>query len=72
MAEDEIRKHTKAAISAATGKQHGWKHKLHDVLLEVMIIIFAVSVSIWLHNWSDGLKEKKEAKFYQLKPEIIK
>lgn len=62
MAEDEIRKHTKAAIKAFQDNGHNWKHKLMDVLLEVLIIVFAVSISIWFHNWSDELHEDKEEK----------
>ena len=28
--------------------------------MEVIIIVFAVSLSIWLHGWAEGLKDKKE------------
>jgi len=66
MAEDEIiKKHTKAVYTTWTDPNKKWFHKLKDILLEVLIIVFAVSVSIWLHNWSEERKDKKEEKeFY--------
>jgi len=30
------------------------------VLIEIFIIVFAVTLSIWFHNWSDSLHEHKE------------
>jgi hypothetical protein len=60
MAEDEIRKHTKAAYHTLMDREKSWRHKLKDVLVEIMIIVFAVTVSIWFHNWSDTLQEHKE------------
>jgi hypothetical protein len=63
MAEDElIKKHTKAAYDAWKDPHAGWRHKVKEVLLEVMIIVFAVSLSIWLHSWSESLKDRKEEK----------
>jgi hypothetical protein len=63
MAEDEfIKKHTKAAYSAWKDPNAGWRHKAKEILLEVMIIVFAVSLSIWLHSWSERLKDRKEEK----------
>jgi hypothetical protein len=64
MAENEIAKHTKAAYNAITNHNRGWKHKVKDVLLEVCIIVFAVTVSIWFHNWSDEVHDRKEAREY--------
>jgi len=62
MAEDEIRKHAKAAYKAWNNPHTSWKHKLKEVLLEIAIIVFAVSISIWLHNWSEHSKDRKEEK----------
>lgn len=63
MAEDEIiKKHTKAVYAAWVNPDKKWFHKLKDILQEVLIIVFAVSVSIWLHNWSEGRKDKKAEK----------
>ncbi len=58
MAEDEIRKHGKAVFKALTSREKNWRHKLIDILVEIIIIVFAVSISIWFHNWSDELKDR--------------
>lgn len=63
MAEDEIiKKHVKAAHDAWVDKEKDWKHKLKDILLEIGIIVFAVTISIWLHNWSEDVKDEHAAK----------
>ena len=62
MAEDEIIKHTKAAFNALKNPETGWKHKLQEILTEIFIIVFAITISIWLHNWSDKLHDSKEEK----------
>jgi hypothetical protein len=60
MAEQEVIKHLEAAIGVARDKKKGWKHKLREITLEIGIIVFAVSLSIWLHNWAEGLKDREE------------
>jgi hypothetical protein len=62
MAEDEIIKHSKALYDTLGSKDKTWKHKLKEILVEILIIIFAVSVSIWFHNWSESLKDRKQEK----------
>ncbi len=61
MAEQEIVKHTKEIYNTLS-KPGGWKHKLVDILFEILIIVFAVSISIWLHNWSEERKDRREEK----------
>jgi len=62
MAEDEIIKHTKKAYKIAHSTENSWQHKLKEIAVEIAIIIFAVSASIWLHNWSEGIHDRKEEK----------
>jgi hypothetical protein len=64
MAEDEIIKHVKSAYETFTDKGKNWKHKLKEILLEILIIVFAVSISIWFHNWSESLKDGKAEKTF--------
>lgn len=64
MAEDEIRKHTKAAYNTLLNKEKTWQHKLKDILVEIVIIVFAVSVSIWFHNLSEKWQEQSEEKTF--------
>src|ERR1700712_5728576 len=74
MAEDEIiKKHTKAVYTTMTDRNKKWLHKLKDILLEVLIIVFAVSVSIWFHSWAEDRKDAKEEKeFYSGLKEDLK
>jgi hypothetical protein len=60
MAENEIVKHAEAAYKAVKNPETSWLHKLKEVLIEIFIIVFAVSLSIWFHNWSDSLHERRE------------
>ena len=62
MAELEILKHAKKSytILKSTGKD--WKHKLREIIIEILIIVFAVTISIWFHNWSEKRIEDKEEK----------
>ncbi|MFI5161343.1 MAG: DUF6090 family protein [Sphingobacteriales bacterium] len=62
MAEDEIRKHAKAAYDTLVDKEKDWRHKFKDILLEIGIIVFAVTISIWLHNWSEAIKDQHAEK----------
>ncbi len=61
MAEQEMIKHTKAAYRALNNPLTSWKHKVKEVGLEIIIIVFAVSLSIWLHSWSEKRHEHNEA-----------
>ena len=60
MSENEIVKHVEAAYKVAKDPEKHWLHKLKEILIEIFIIVFAVSLSIWFHNWSDSLHEHKE------------
>jgi len=64
MAEEEIAKHTKAIYKSLKNKEETWAHRLKEIAIEVLIIVFAVSISIWFHNWSDSLHEKKDEKAF--------
>ncbi len=60
MAEQEVIKHVKAAVAISKDKTKRWQTKVADILLEICIIVFAVTLSIWLHNWSDSMKDREE------------
>ena len=60
MAELEVAKHAKQAIHiAADSKQPFW-HKLRELLFEIGIIVFAVSISIWLHGVGEHHHEQQQ------------
>jgi hypothetical protein len=60
MAEQEVIKHTQKVLRTVRSKRKGWKHKLQEILLEIVIIVFAVSLSIYLHNWSEKRHDHHE------------
>ena len=62
MSENEIVKHVEAAYKAAKDPEKNWLHKLKEILIEIFIIVFAVTLSIWFHNWSDSLHQRREEK----------
>lgn len=66
MAVQEIAKHTKKAIEAAGDKEHGWNHKLREIALEVFIIVFAVTLSFWLHGLGEHQHEQQQVKSFLL------
>lgn len=52
---DLIKKHGKKALgmSETSHEPHGWRARVGEVLLEIGIIVFAISLSLWLHNWQE-------------------
>jgi len=66
MAEQEIINHTKEALKVLENKELSLWEKAKDFILEVFIIVFAISLSIWFHNLSENNKEKQLAKTFLL------
>ncbi len=64
MAEQEVIKHTKKVFEIIRNKNTSFWHKLKDFVLEILIIVFAISISIWFHNWSEHKNEQKIAKTF--------
>lgn len=66
MAEQEVIKHTKKVYKIWNSKQHSFWHKLKEFVIEILIIVFAVSLSIWFHSWSEHRHEQKQVKTFLL------
>jgi hypothetical protein len=65
MAEQEVIKHTKKLFSMwKSGK--GFWHKFGEFFLELVIIVFAVSLSIYLHDNSEKKHQQHETKEFLL------
>ncbi len=60
MADHEVAKHTKKVYKIWGNKAHSLWHKLKEFFIEILIIVFAVSVSIWFHNMSEKRHDKAE------------
>jgi hypothetical protein len=66
MADQEIIKHTKKVITLWGDAEATFWHKLKDFAVEILIIVFAVTISIWLHNWSEHANEQKVTRTFLL------
>jgi hypothetical protein len=62
MAEDEIAKHSRKIYKTWFSKELTIWHKITEFLIEITIIVFAVSISIWFHNMSEHKKQQEEVK----------
>ena len=62
--QDEITKHTKKIYSTVKNSEHSLGEKLKEIIIEVSIIVFAVSLSIWLHSWSEHRHQQSEVKSF--------
>lgn len=59
MSEEKIIQHTKKAVKTLSDKNKKIAEKIKDFLLEIFIIVIAVSITLWFHNWNDHLNERK-------------
>jgi hypothetical protein len=57
MAEQEIIKHTKKVFKVATDPKKHWKEKLGEIVLEIFIIVFAITLSLYLHERAEKREE---------------
>jgi hypothetical protein len=64
MAEQEIIKHTKNLFNISARKDDSFLNKVKDFVLEILIIVFAITLSIWLHNWSEHRSEQRQVKIF--------
>jgi hypothetical protein len=66
MAEQEVIKHTKKIYRIWGSKEHTLWHKIKEFVVEVFIIVFAVSLSIWFHNRSEHAHQQEEVERFLL------
>lgn len=62
MASEEIVGHMQKAVLALSNKEHSWKKKVKEFLSEILIIIIAVSLTLWFHNMNDRRHEHRQEK----------
>src|SRR5215813_2146043 len=65
MAEQEVIKHTEKIFGLWTSGKSIW-HKVGEFIQEIIIIIFAVSVSIYFHDRSELKHQRHETKEFLL------
>jgi hypothetical protein len=64
--QDEIIKHAKKAYKSMKDPSKSVGHRVLEIVIEICIIVFAVSLSIWLHGRSEHAKEQAEVKEFLL------
>jgi len=62
--ENEIKDHTVKAYKAFKNPKLPFWHKVKEIGIEVGIIIFAVTLSIWFHDMSEHSHEQKDVKSF--------
>jgi hypothetical protein len=60
--QEEVIKHTRKIKNEIDNKKHSLKDKLKEIAMEITIIVFAVSLSIYLHDFSEKRHQNQEAK----------
>src|ERR1700741_172742 len=65
MAEQEVIKHTKKVFGLWATNNPIW-HKIGEFLLEIVIIVFAITVSIYFHDRSELRHQRHETKEFLL------
>jgi hypothetical protein len=64
MAEQEVAQHSKNIIDLVTSRQHTLAHRLREIAIEIATIVFAVSMSIWLHGLSEHYHQQQEVRSF--------
>jgi hypothetical protein len=72
--QDEVTKHTKKIYNSVKNTEHTFGEKAKEVIIEIFIIVFAVTLSIWLHSWSEHRHQQDEVKAFliNLKKDLAK
>lgn len=60
--QEELTKHGLKIYKTMADRKHTLGEKFREILIEIFIIVFAVSLSIYLHSWSEHRHEQKEVK----------
>ena len=60
--QDELTKHGLKLYKTMADRKHSFGEKFKEILIEVFIIVFAVTLSIYVHEWSEHRHEQKEVK----------
>ncbi len=66
MSEHEISKHTKAIYKEWKNPHHSWKYKLSEILTEIFIIVFAITLSLIVERWREHVHEQTIEKQFLL------
>jgi hypothetical protein len=62
--EQEIIKHSRKIFSISKKSDQSFISKVKEIVIEIFIIVFAVTFSIWLHGVTEHKKEQKEVRIF--------
>ena len=58
--QEEITKHSNKIYKAVKKPEHTLGEKIKEIIIEICIIVFAVTLSISLHGWSEHRHQQEE------------
>jgi hypothetical protein len=58
--QEEVTKHTKKIYGTMKNTEHTLGEKTKEIIIEIFIIVFAVTLSIGLHSWSEHRHQQEE------------
>ncbi|MBF4519527.1 hypothetical protein IRZ71_24575 [Flavobacterium sp. ANB] len=58
--QEEVQKHTQKIYRTAKNTEHTLGEKVKEIIIEIFIIVFAVTLSIGLHSWSEHRYQQEE------------
>jgi hypothetical protein len=72
--EQEIIKHSRKIFSITKKSNQSFINKAKEIVIEIFIIVFAVTFSIWLHGVTEHNKEQKEVRTFltNIRKDLIK
>jgi hypothetical protein len=72
--EQEILKHSRKIFSISKKSNQSFIQKAKEIVIEIFIIVFAVTFSIWLHGVTEHNKEQKEVRTFlsNIRKDLIK
>ncbi|KAF2325816.1 DUF6090 family protein [Flavobacterium nitrogenifigens] len=62
--QEEITKHSNKIYKAVKKSEHTLGEKVKEIIIEICIIVFAVTLSISLHSWSEHRHQQEEVRAF--------
>jgi hypothetical protein len=62
--QEEVTKHTQKIYKTAKNTEHTFGEKAKEIIIEICIIVFAVTLSIGLHGWSEHRHQQEEVSVF--------
>lgn len=62
--QEEITKHSEKIYKTVKNSEHTLREKVKEIIVEIGIIVFAVTLSIWLHSWSEHRHQQEEVSVF--------